>query len=361
MKFEIGTEKFNEAVNRVYKGVGNMKIFMITEVIGIEGKEGNLILTSTDNSRNLEVVIKDVIPTDVTFYTATKANLLKALVNRTTSATIIMDILEDRVVFQGDCDANLEIVLNDEGTAPARISKINVEGEPKVISTETLKNFLTYLKGTLPASIDRPEFLGYRVKDGIAVTYNNFGSNLIETDWNDVNILIPSSIVNLFDLLEDPTVNIVTSNNKIRIETSEVVISGSLRQDVDKYSTERFTNIVYSENLFNTEVVIDKARLMDTLDRISLFVNKDDSSVFNMEVGKDCMILMTTDSNFVEKVAFESSNLEKSIQQIIGLTTLKSAVSSLQGDKVVVNFGDSGALRIKENKAYLVVPYARAK
>lgn len=363
MKFEIGTEKFNSAINKVYKGVGNMRIFMITTIVGIEGKDGNLILTSTDNSRNLSVIVKDVLPKDVQFYTATNAALLKSLINKTDSATITLEILEDRIVFNGNCSANLGIVQNDEDTVvgPARIRPILVDGESTEVKTADLKKFLTYLKATLPTSIDRPEYTAYRVKNGIAMTYDNFGSNLIEIDWKDVNILIGSQIVNLFDLLDEETAHITIQQDKIKIETSDIIITGSLRGDVDKYATERFVNIIYSAQLFNTETVIDKQRLMSALDRMSLFVNKDDDSMFTIEVGPKSLLLLSNEKNYAEEIEFEKNNVTENIQKLVGIDTFKSAVASLQGDKVVVNFGTDGGLRITENKAYMVVPYARKK
>lgn len=359
-KFEIGTEKLTEAVNRASKGVGNIGIFVITSVMGLEGKDGNLILTTTDNSTNLTVTVKDVLPKDLVFYTATEAALLKALVNKTTSATIELDIQEDKIVFSGNCDANLPIVQNDEGTGPARIRKTLVEGEPQTVKVSDLKKFLRYLKGTLPTSSENPQYLAYRVGNNFAMTYDNFGSNLIEIEWNPGDILIPSQIVNLFDLLKDETAKITVADGKIKVETDEIVVTGSLRADVDKYPTERFTRIVYSTEMFNTEVTIDKSRLVDALDRLSLFVTKDTEYKFTAEIGKDSIMLLTNDRNYVEKVEFEKSDASVAeVERIVGLATLKAAVSALSGDKVVVNFGENGGMRITEDKAYMVVPYAR--
>lgn len=363
MKFEVGREAFNDAVNKVFKGVGNMGIFTITTIIGIEGKDGDLILTSTDNARNLEVRIKDILPKDAKFYTATKAVLLKALVNKTDSATITLEILEDRIVFNGGCSANLEIILNDEDTTvgPAKIRPIIVEGEAKDVKVSDLKMFLSYLKATLAVKATNPEYTAYRVKNNMAMTYDTFGSNLIEIGWDNVDILVGSSIVNLFDLLDDEIAHITVDQDKIKIETDTVTITGALRPDVAKYNIDRFANIIYSEQLFNTEVVVDKQRLLYALDRISLFVDKDDSSIFSLEVSPNSMLLLSVDKNFVEKIDFESSTLTENIQRLVGLETFKASVSSLKGDKVVINFGKDGGFRMTENKAYLVVPYAKER
>lgn len=358
-KFEIGTEKLTEAVNRASKGVGNIGLFVITSVIGLEGKNGDLTLTTTDNSTNLTVVVKDVLPTDLEFYTATDAGLLKALVNKTTSATIELDIQDDKIVFSGNCDANLPIIQNDEGTGAAKVRKIVVEGEGQTVKVADLKKFLRYLKGTLPTNSENPQYTAYRVGNNFAMTYDNFGSNLIEIDWNPGNILIPAQIVNLFDLLKDETATVTVVDGKIKVETSGITITGSLRSDVEKYPTERFTKIIYSKEMFNTEVTIDKSKLLNALDRISLFVTKDTEFKFTVEISPKSVLLLTNDRNYVEKVDFESSNSEITVERIVGLQTLKSAVTSLTGDKVLVNFGENGGMRITEEKAYLVVPYAR--
>jgi len=362
MKFEIGTETLNSAVNKAYKGVGNIGLFLITSVLGIEGKDGNLKLTSTDNSRNVEVIVRDVLPKEAEFYTATNASLLKALVNKTDSALISLEIFDDRIVFNGDCSANLDVMPNDEGTGAARIAPIAVEGNTQQVKVSDLKKFLTYLKATVATSIENPAYTAYKVCHNKALTYNNFGTNLVEIGW-DEDVLIPVPIVSTFDLLEDETANITVGGNKIRIETSTVVVTGSLREDCDEFEAERLLNIIYSEKMFSKTTVLDKKRLLDALDRLSLFIGNDDKKlgIFTIEVSKDAIMLLSSDRNFVEKVGFEKNEFDGNIQKSVGYSILKAAVASLQGDKVTANFGEGGGIRIVEDKSYMVIPYARKK
>ena len=108
---------------------------------------------------------------------------------------------------------------------------------------------------------------------------------------------------------------------------------------------------------------MDKKRLLDALERLSLFIGNDDKKlgIFTIEVSEDCIMLFSNDRNFVEKVTFEKNEFKGEIQKCVGYSILKAAVASLQGDKVTLNFGDKGGIRIVEDKSFMVVPYARKK
>lgn len=364
MKIELGTEKLKSAVNKVYKGVGQSGIFLTTTLIGIEGKGGNLTLMATDRAANIKVTLNGVIDKDADFYTNTVAERFKKLLDRTQSATVTLDIQKDRIVFSGSGDASLEIIYNDEdGEATlARMQNIVVSGEPKTVKISDLKKFLTYLKGTLPVSIDNPVYLGYRVFNNKAMTYNNFGANLIEIGW-DEEALIPSNVVSLFETLEGDTAQVTVADNKIKVATENIEITGALRKDVAEYNTTRFTNLIYNEQMFDKKVVVDRVRLVSALDRIRLFIGKDDEKVFDVEIDKNSMMFITFAKNCVEKIDFEESENESIMTHRLGIDVFEAALSAIKGQKVVINFGVQGGCRLVEEseKAYLLVPYARER
>lgn len=364
MKIELGTEKLKSAVSKVSKGVGATNLFVTTQIIGIEGKDGNVILSATDRVANIKVTLRDVISKDLVFYTNTKADLFKKLLDRTQSATVELDIQENKIVFSGSGDANLEIIYNDEdgeGTL-AKIQEINVEGESKDVKVSDLKKFGIYLKGTFPDSITNPVYMGYRVFNNKAMTYNNYGANLIELNW-DENILIPKSIVSLFDTLEGDIAKVTVEGNKIKLVAGDVELTGTLRSDVQEYSTDRFEKLIYSTDIFVKETTIDRVRLINALDRIKLFIDKGDDGVFSLDIGDKSVVLITLGNNCVEKVDFETCNNPETFERNIGMSVLETALSAVRGDKITIAFGNKVGLRIYDeaDKAYLLVPYARAK
>lgn len=364
MKIELGTEKLKSAVAKVYKGVGDANIYVTTQIVGIEGKDGNIILSTTDRVANIKVTLRDVISKDISFYTNTKAELFKKLLDRTQSATVELDIQDNKIVFSGSGDANLEIIYNDEDGEGAlvRIKDIPVTGEPKQVKTSDLKKFVTYLKGTLPTSIDNPVYTGYRVFDNKAMTYNNFGANLIEIGWND-DILLPKSVVDLFDTIDGDTVEVTVDDENIKFVGGDVEISGKLKSDVEDYTTDRFTNLFYSKDIFTKETVIDRVRLLSALDRINLFIGKEDSGIFSIELDDKNVVLITLARNCVESIALDSCSNPNEISKNIGMPVLETALSAVKGDKIHIDFGEKVGLRIYDEvgKAYLLVPYARIK
>ena len=55
---KIKTETLKTAVTKSVKGSSRLPMLLLTNCIGIEVKDGNLILTTTDGSTNLEVTVK---------------------------------------------------------------------------------------------------------------------------------------------------------------------------------------------------------------------------------------------------------------------------------------------------------------
>lgn len=366
IRIELGTEKLREAVNKVYKGVGNNSIFMTTLIIGIEGKEGNLVLTGTDRVSTIKVTLQKVLPAETEFYTNTTAELFKKLLDKTQSATVILEIEKNRIVFSGSGDASLEIINNDEDgeNVCARIPETVVEGKTVSVKKSDLTKFNMYLKGTYPESIENPVYIGYRVGKNKAMTYNNFGANMVEIDW-DTNILIPENVVKLFPTLTDDKVEITISDeNKIKVKDSTVEITGSLRPQshVDAYDLGKFEKLVYSD-LFNKSVLINRDRLMRAIDRISLFMESNDNNVVGMEVDGKSVVFITFAQNCVEKVDFTESENENILTTRIGIDTFSKALASISGENVRIAFGEKAALRIsdEEDRAYLLVPYARER
>ena len=362
MKIELGTESFRRAVSKVVK-TGDAGILLTTTIIGIEGKDGNVYLTGTDKSTNIKVTLKNVIQKDAEFYTNTNAELLKKLLDRTQSATVLLDIYDNRIVFSGNGDANLEIVYNNEDGANTllRIPEIQVNGEGTKVRVTDLEKFSTYLKNTLGNNIATPQYMNYRVFKNKAMTYNTFGLNLVELDW-DTDLMIPSSIADLFSTLEGEYAIITVDGNKIKVATDDVEITGMLPTNLEDYPTTNFVNLVYSEKLFGKVTIIDKMRFLGALDRISLFISKNDNNIFTAEIGDKDMVLITFSKNCIEKVVFDSSENDTVLSVNLSIELLEKALSSIKTDKVVLSFGAKG-VRIydEKDKAYLVVPYAVEK
>ena len=367
MKIELGTEQFRRAVAKATK-TSDSGIIITTSIIGIEGKEGNVYLTTTDRSVNVKVTMPNVIPSDVSFYTNTNAELLKKLLDRTQSATVVLDIYDNRIVYSGSGDANLEIIYNNEdgGNQPVRVTDIEVTGEAQKVLISDLDKFNIYLKNTLSSNVSTPAYTNYRVYKNKALTYNQFALNLVEIGW-DVDILLPRNIVDLFSILDGEYAEIVVStDNKIKIVADDVEITGYLASGIEDYPVNRFVDLVYSEKLFGNVSVINKDRLLSGISRLDLFLSVEDDGVCKIEIDKDRVTLITFAGNCVESIPFESNNSDEKIEANMGLDILSNAISTIRTENIQISFGGTTAsggkapsrIYDEKDKAYLVIPYA---
>ena len=375
MKIELGTEKLREAVSKAYKGAGRMGIKLLTTIIGIEGRKGNLYLTTTDSSSVITVAINGVLPENEEFYTAVNADLFKKIMDKTTSPTVVLSVESNRIVFTGNGDYNLEICMNNEdGTSvPARIIHNQVEGEPQEVSVSDFKKIYTYLRKFV--SNHEPQHMMYKIHDGYVLSYDNSSAGLLKTGIVG-DMAFSKSFVNLFDTLdgEKARLTVVPKVGKdgniegeyLKIESDSVLITGSVVVPSDA-GIVKFVDLVSklcnSDHIFTKNAVIDKSKFIGVLDRISIFVSQDksdDAYMIDVEIDNKEIVFVTQAKNCVESIKFdECVGSDSIIVNKLSHGHLLDGVSAIPSDKLHVSFSERPGIKIydEQEKLYIVIPY----
>lgn len=359
MKIRLKTEALKVATAKASRGSGNLSMLAITSSIGIEVSGLDLVLTTTDNSTNVEVKIKDVVKEPTQFYACTSSELFCKLISKQTCEAVTLELQgegEERFLqVAGDGVYNLPLVQDEEG-GMGRIAPIDVPSLDTVkVEAVELKKMLRYNKLAVSKQFDTPMYTGYCVDTDKVYTFNGNTACISELNLKNIKLLIPSSVVELFSLFEDKFVNVAHTSNKIKFESEDVVITGTVLEGIDEYPSEALAETVYSE-AFTQTVKVSKAKLNSVLDRLGLFVSAEDQNAIQLNFGDLSLIISNTDSNACESIEYIGNKPTDVSSSYVDLNDLKLIVNTLESEDVTLIFGSDSAIGVCTDKMRFIIP-----
>lgn len=347
MNITLKTETLQGVAAKALKGAGNLSMLAITSAIGIELVGQDLVLTTTDNNTNLSVVMKNVIsaPTADKFYACTNADLFCKLIAKQTTKTVILEVMDKCLQVEGDGVYNLPLIQDEEGTV-ARIAPIEVDGLTEVnVESKTLKKLLKYNKLAVSKLYDEPMFTGYCIDKDKVYTYNGTNACISEINLDSLQLLLPSKMVDLFDLFEDKTVKVVAVSDKIKLESDTIQITGTVLEGFADYPKEPLNNTVYSDQ-FVSSVVVNKDKLCGVLDRLSLFVSDNEQHGIQLNFSENGLLISNMDSNACESVPYVDGTTANLSAVYVDINDLKVIANAVSEDKLTIIYGNASAIGV---------------
>lgn len=356
MKFEVKTESLKVAVAKAAKGTGNLSMLAITGAIGIDVVGTDLVLTTTDNNTNVQVIVKNVVKTPINFYACTNSDLFCKLISKQTSDKVCLDLQENMLQISGDGVYNLPLIQDEEG-GMARIMPIIVDSlQPVTVNSQELKKMLKYNKLAVSKYFDTPIYTGYCVSNNKTVTYNGVVACASEVKLNELSALIPFKTVDLFELFEDKNVKVSIASNLIKLESEDVIITGSLLEGFADYPVQPLLDLVYSDT-FSQEVKVDKAKLVNIIDRLSLFVSDKEQNAIQLNFSETGLILSNAGSSACEKVAYNKQPEQVVVTSMfVDLRDLKTIVGAVASEDVTILYSDGSPVAICTDDMRFVIP-----
>lgn len=359
MELKIKTARMQEAIATASKGSGKISNIRITEAIGIEAKDGNVIFTTTDNATNLTVRLLDIVDKTIEFYACTDSDILSKLVAKTDSEYIKLTLRDGYLQFEGNGVYNLPLIIEPEDGSLCRIASIPVSRDKEFTITEKdADKILQYNRFSVSKSIAVPYLMGYCIKDGRAYTFNSETSTAtvskLDID-NSVYVLLPPTVVALLSNIKDEKFKMYVDENKVSFESTNIRIDGTLMEDLEKYPVNELFATVNSEDTFNHKVKLNKNELVNVLDRIALFVENDDEGFIGLSFTKDGLLITNKKSSGVEKVAYVDSELDTAISKEVDIKDIRGALATLSGEVATISFGQLIGLRFEENDAMHII------
>lgn len=321
MKLIIETSELKGIVNKVIKGVGNNKLSLLTQFIGITQKDNKLSFISTDGINTLVVSIPHVNDEDISF--CINADKFVQLTNKTVSKQVTLDITGTQLTFIGNGKYKFEIVSEEDGEIvtmplPTDIVPIEKKGkkksEPKkeediievTITGTQLENIIKTNKNSVGISLENPILMGYYIGTEGVMTTNEVTAVINSNLTIAAPLLIRANTIELAKVLGN--FNVIAQGNNIKLVGENSIIYSTLLPGIEKYPAVQIGKLL--ETLLPVQIQLDKNELLAALERLNIFTRDFDDGAVLIKF-KDDMITITTlqnDTQVEELKALKSKN-----------------------------------------------------
>jgi DNA polymerase III subunit beta len=346
MKFKMNTAKMNSILARLAKGVGSSKILPITEYLKLELKDGVLTMVATDSSNFIEYSESGIEGEDG--IAIVKADKLIKLVSKTTKQEVSFELKSDHLEVKGNGTYKVELFETNEYPT----YEFNENAPMVTVKTEVLKKVFSVNEAAIATDMLMPCLTGY-----------NIGDNAVTTDgvkmcFNEVTIftnqraLIPQKLADLLSVLNTEDVEIRKDGNKLLFKAGNVTIFGTELDGIEEYpDISPILSIPYSNY-----AVIRRQSLIDTLERVSLFLDSTSNNGVKLTFKSDGLYVTDLKDKTCEVIEYISNTQEEQdVELVFNLKYLKDLLEALSKESAEVFYGTDLPIKLKEDTVTLLL------
>lgn len=348
---KLKTSELQDAVTRVYKGVGNNKLIPLTSLINIMVSENTLLLTSTDSVNYFTVKVDNVESED--FEVSVNADMFTKLVQKMTSETISVEALDSYLMVVGNGKYKIDLLLDETGHPvkfPSKDSGDAVrEGE---FPTATIRNIIMQGKASLAVSNDVPCLTNYYCGETILAT-DRYKICQIKTSLFEKPQLISPAVMDLLSAFSSDNIKYYEGKDSFSFDSEKEFLYAPFVEGVEKMPVEAINTLIDHE--INSMCKLPKAPLMAILDRLSLFVSPYDKNGIYLTFSDGKLSITSKKSNGSEVIEFISSANFADYTCCIDIEMFRSQVNTIVGDTVELYFGAEVAVKMLDGDVTKVV------
>lgn len=345
MKLKINTRELKSLLSAVINGVSNNRMIPITGLIGIEVKDKQLTLSSTDGINHLRVFSN--IESD-NFYAVVPSELFYKIVQKTTSDSIDMEVNDSVLEFTGNGKYKIELPLDESGEQVkfpgytfdeknATSSKIKLSDVKLLLNTN---------RSSLALTMEMPCITGYYIYDKVITTDSyKVCCNDIKLFSDDDKKLISSSTMDLLGVMHDEEIDVLCNGDKLLFKTPNTTLYAVQLEDINKYPAQAIGK--HLKSVFDSSCKISKSALMAVLDRLSLFVSDYDKNAVYLSFNAGELTLYSKKSTGVESIQLiDCSDTERSFSCCIDVVVFREQVATQQEDIFSVFYGNKNSIKL---------------
>lgn len=354
MKLSIKTQTLQDLVAKSMHGASNNKMLPITGLMAIDLSEGKLTLTTTDGTNYLYVIEDKVVGEN--FYVVVQAEMFSKLVARMTCETVILENTDSCLIVSGNGKYKIELPLDEEGEPivfPDPVQSMPFERvETADIHNTTVQLILNTAKASLADNIEVPCYTGYYIGDGVVAT-DTFKICGIDINLWDTPALLSSELLDLVGLMTDENIEVVRGNSVITFSSDNMIVYGHLMDSIDDYQIGVIKTLLADE--FTSKCKVSKNRLLQLLNRLSLFVSPYDKNAITLTFTNSGIQVDSKQSNSTELIEYMESENFAPFTCDINIEMLTSQVKACVADSVYIEYGKDNAIKLSEGNVTQVI------
>lgn len=335
-KISLNTILFKDMVARARKGASNNSILPLTSMMAIELKDNTLTLTTTDMTNFLYVIQNDVKGND--FYATVMSEVFCQLVAKTTSDNITLELKDNYLQFTGNGTYNIDLPV-EEGEVikfPDPRNDSTLE-QLDNIQLSSITNIVNSAKASLALTMEEPCLTGYYCGGNYTIASDTYKLCKVDEALWETPRLIPAELMDLLTLITDNDIQVYANEDTLLFTSSNCQVYGKVMDCIDDYPAKDIKDFIDCD--FRCSCTVDKATLLQLLDRLSLFVAKGDKNEINLSFTEDGLEVSSKASTGVELVKYIASDKDvETFACVADIEMLNNQLKSIASDNVEIQY-----------------------
>ena len=365
----LKSEELKKVCSSVLQGVDVSGLYDITEIIQIKIENNNLIFSVTNGEYYLKYTLN--VDSSEVINASVNAKTFLKLVSKVTSETISMEVKDNNLIIEANGTYKLPIVYKND--VMLEVEEIDISNVTSTfqINSDILKSIWCYntseiSKGVMTSPVQKL----YYVDEKGCITFTTGACVNYFSLPTPVKLLFNKRLVNLLRLFEEEVVNFELGQDsingtvltKVRFKTDSLTITSLLNSDPTLLSSVPAEAIRdRAEDDYKYVAVINRQGLINSLDRLSLFVDQNFNPFVKLNCEQSNISVSDLNGNNVEILNCEGgSSIADKYEMLLGLNDLKNTLSIYSDDYISFNFGNHQAVVISKNNIKTIIPEVTA-
>lgn len=333
----LNTVIFKDMVAKSKRAAVNNAMSPLSQMMAIELRDNKLTLITTD-SNNYLYIMQDKIEGD-DFYVTVMADTFAQLIAKTTSEKITLELQGNALKVVGNGEYLLELPEEEGENIKFPDPRNDVELEPLGdIQLTSVNCIIDSAKASLAQTLEEPCYVNYYCGDKVIATD---GEKICSIDlklWDEAR-LIPGEVFDLVSLMTSEDIKVSAADDLVMFSTSDCIVLAHSADGIDDYPVDAIDTLLQTQ--FPSSCKIKKSDLLQLLDRLVLFVTKNDKNVINLTFTKEGVQISSKKSSGVEVVPYtESDNFSEFICSV-DIKMLAAQAKSFADDVISLHYGNN--------------------
>lgn len=338
---KIKTEQLKELMAKAIKGASNHKLLPITGFVMIKNEKKKFTLTTTDGVNILEVSADNAEGKDL--YAVVVAELFNKLIARTSTEYVNLEVTKKGLEVKGNGVYIFDMPLDEEGKVVSISIPEIISKESKQVDLEDIKGVLYSNKSAIAETFEVPCLTGY-YSDSTGVITSD-GLKICNTNNKIFNesALISTELMDLLSVFDTDDILLSVQDNLVLFSSKRINVYGKLMSEVEDYPVKDIKE--YFTIKFENEVKLNKNKVLEVLDRLSIFTEGYDKSVLQFNFEDSELVILDKDNTICEKIKYES--LEGKAGNFacnVDITLLTPQIKALDSEVFTIHYGLENAI-----------------
>ena len=372
----IRTDELKTICNKITLAIDSSSTEEVAGALCVEVKDNTLFLSVTN--KEYYVSIRKVLTGTVSnFKTVVDADLFIKLISKITTETVELSISSGTLIVKGNGQYKLAMLYSGQDLMEVPEILLNKVEVSNTVKSENLADMLQHnskeFSKVPPNTALHPIQKMYYMDEKGCITFTQGACvNYFDLE-NPFKILLGQKLVKLFKLFKDEEVTIDVGEEKINEEFTQTrirlygedvkicaILGGDNKALVNKVPVVSVRN--RAETLYDYEIEVSKAALLETIGRILLFANIGKSKVppyCRIVFDKNYMTIFDTRQENNEQVVYENPVFDlndNAYSTIVEMNNFKSTIESFTDKTIVIKFSNHTAMTIESGNIVYVFP-----